>query len=142
MGTNYYWVKKQKWMDEYPQIKNLNFEEDDEHPLIHLGKRSGAGNYCMRCGITMCDGGDREIHMSGHYWNEVCPACGEKDQFKYICTFTWTMRRHEKEIKELVYQGCTDKVIADEYGELFTPEEFLQELSSCEVMFQHYARFG
>ena len=150
MGTNFYWIKKQKWMNEYKSCKELpkvfdldNDELDNYNPFIHIGKRSSAGHYCTKCGITYCRGGEREIHMGGYIWDDVCPACGSNDHKTFVCSFTWTMRRHEWEIRKLIANECEEKVIQDEYGEQFTAEEFLCDaLENAIVTNQHFAEFS
>ena len=129
---------------ELPKVFDLDDDKlDDYNPFIHIGKRSAAGYYCTKCGVTYCQGGEREVHMGRYGWDDVCPACGNNNHKIYICSFTWTMRRHEWEIKNLIMDGCEEKVIQDEYGEQFTAEEFLcKELDDSIVTNQHFAEFG
>ena len=150
MGTNFYWIKKQDWMNEYESCKELpkTFDLDNDeinhcNAFIHIGKRSSAGHYCAKCGTTYCQGGEREIHMGGYIWDDVCPACGSNDHKTFICSFTWTMRRHEWEIRKLIADGNEEKVIQDEYGDEYTAEEFLCEaLENATVTNQHFAEFS
>jgi len=80
MGTNFYWAGE-----------NVRYSTD---PLIHIGKRSAAGMYCWDCGVTLCKGGEDDIHSgssrlyrrgdeNGTYyvrndWYDECPKCGQK----------------------------------------------------------------
>ena len=141
MSTNFYWKKEQSWMKEYTD-EILNFEEDDINPIIHIGKRSAAGEYCEKCGVTLCKGGEREVHFSNTEWYKECPSCHSREHIKYVCSFTWTMRRHLDELMRLVSEKNKEKVVVDEYGEEFTAEEFLsKELNNCVITNQDFARF-
>lgn len=60
MGTNYYLLRRVK-----------------EYESLHVGKRSAAGHYCWDCRITLCKGGNKDIHEGDKEWHETCPVCGK-----------------------------------------------------------------
>ena len=125
VGTNFYWIKQPE------EFKNNDI-------LIHIGKRSAAGYYCEDCGITFCKYGTQCIHDGYGDWYDDCPVCHSKGI--YITSFTWTAMKQKELIKSLV--RCNKKLIKDEYGEKYTPKEFLlDELSNTKVEYQMYAEF-
>jgi len=86
MGTNFYWKDPAR-------INGRPVEDEDEDsPLIHIGKRSEAGLYCFDCGVTLVyndvvAGFDRSagnsrnklVHTSQAYQSNTCPQCGESE---------------------------------------------------------------
>lgn len=104
MGTNFYWKKVQPWFLE--NAKNPNVSPDDvENILLHIGKRSGAGLYCPKCGCSARRHGTQYVHQNvgsrsldmlradyanmddemkrvaleremEHYFFKECPCCG------------------------------------------------------------------
>ena len=113
------------------------------NPLYHIGKRSGAGKYCMDCGTTFCIHGTSRIHYNDnpyelfsdayeqaqkYYWYDKCPICGKEGT--YICTFTWTFMKQKEILNDLRWNKrkfCDEKLIINEYEEEFTPKEFWEE---------------
>jgi hypothetical protein len=57
---------------------NFYLKEDES---FHIGKRSAAGWYCWNCGITLCKGGEEQIHygkgMEDGWW-QSCPECDQE----------------------------------------------------------------
>jgi hypothetical protein len=128
MGTNFYTLKGE-----------------------HIGKRSAAGEYCWDCGITLCKGGNKDIHYARSGWYDSCPKCGKKYEeegldhssagrelgfnkdwpqkktgVKTCSSFTWAI--HPINISK---KGK----VKDEYGREFSYKEFLDILKECPVQF-------
>ena len=135
MGTNFYWIRKQEWMD---KIKDID---------THIGKRSGAGLYCSKCRKTLCKGGKDHIHTSTpEEWYEVCPSCNSKDYLEHICSFTWTDWEHKKVLEEILESNSFsfkyNKLIVDEYGNKFTVRDFYEkEFKTVRYEFYDKGRF-
>ena len=98
MGTNFYWKKLPDWFKENSPMVNDNREDI----FIHIGKRSGAGTYCKKCGTTRHRwGGTQSLHTDAPdlrilldksipeerrkilyereksiYLHSICPCCG------------------------------------------------------------------
>ena len=141
MGTNYYWITLPKELEDGIANKEI---------LLHIGKRSAAGNYCKKCGTTFHKFGTNEIHgqynphptleaLKGEkdalieyeveynsYWYRQCPICGGYGT--YICSFTWTFMKQKEIIKSLV--GVEKPVIRDEYGDIYSAREFLERVKT------------
>lgn len=157
MGTNFYWKKLPKELKQYEKLIKTQINDKDMNPLYHIGKRSGAGKYCMDCGTTFCIHGTTRIHYNDnpyellsdeyenaqkYYWYDKCPICGKEGT--YICTFTWTFMKQKKIIEQLSLNPKTlsKKLIVNEYDEEFTPTEFLwNELDNCPVEYQSCCEF-
>ena len=157
MGTNFYWKKLPKELKQYEKLINTQTKDKDMNPLYHIGKRSGAGKYCMDCGTTFCIHGTTRIHYNDnpyelfsdeyeqaqkYYWYDKCPICGKEGT--YICTFTWTFMKQKQIIYKLLENPHTinEKLIRNEYDEEFTPYEFLyDELGGCPVEYQSCCEF-
>lgn len=134
MGTNFYVVG----------------EADAFGEQAHIGKRSAAGRYCWDCGVTLCKGGKANIHYGVGFYDE-CPMCGRqaleeslkrgaagrelgfntsppqrKRGVQSAASFTWAMAPEK----------ATDlTLIEDEYGRLYTRNEFFQVLEECPIQF-------
>ena len=131
MGTNFYWKKLPPELEELVNDKNKDI-------IMHIGKRSGAGDYCYDCGTTFCEYGDRGVHKTLGNWYDKCPICGKEG--KWCCSFTWTFMKQKEVIKK--YVGSSRYLIRNEYDEEFTPREFLEEeLSNSTMEFQVAWRF-
>ena len=131
MGTNFYWKRIPKEFERYKaNVENYIGDCDDTHNvLLHIGKRSAAGLYCHDCGITLNKYGTDYVHDSMYDdWYEVCPICGREGT--PICTFRWTFMKHKWLIEKLAHEGCREKCIVDEYGDSYSPIEFLSEVST------------
>lgn len=157
MGTNFYWKKLPKELKQYEKLIKTQTNDRDMNPLYHIGKRSGAGKYCMDCGTTFCIHGTTRIHYNDnpydlfsdayeqaqkYYWYDKCPICGKEGT--YICTFTWTFMKQKQIIEQLSLNPTTlnKKLIVDEYEEEFTPTEFLfNVIESCPVEYQSCCEF-
>lgn len=157
MGTNFYWKKLPKELQQYEKLVKTQTKDKDMNPLYHIGKRSGAGHYCMDCGTTFCIHGTTRIHYNDnpyelfsdeydkaqkYYWYDKCPICGKEGT--YICTFTWTFMKQKQIIEQLSLNPNTlyKKLIVNEYDEEFTPTEFLwDELGNCPVEYQSCCEF-
>ncbi len=126
VGTNFYWIKQPE------EFKNNDI-------LIHIGKRSAAGHYCIDCGVTFCKDGIQDIHSGDSEWYDKCPICGGEGT--YVTSFTWTAMKQKEVINRLI--GSNKKLIEDEYGERYTPKEFLfDELANSKVEYQVYDYFS
>ena len=157
MGTNFYWKQLPKELKQYEKLIKIQIKDKDMNPLYHIGKRSGAGKYCMDCGTTFCIHGTTRIHYNDnpyelfsdayeeaqkYYWYDKCPICGKEGT--YICTFTWTFMKQKQLIEQLSLNPKTlsKKLIVNEYEEEFTPTEFLwDELGNCPVEYQNCCEF-
>lgn len=62
MGTNFY----------------IRGHASDSTPEFHIGKRSAAGPYCWDCRVTLCVGGEKEVHFGRSKWHQACPKCHKK----------------------------------------------------------------
>ena len=126
MGTNFYWIKSPK------EFKGNSI-------LQHIGKRSVAGYYCDKCGISFCKSGTQSIHFSDIAdWYTECPVCGRKGIL--VCSFTYTSMKQKEIIKKLI--AVDKKLIKDEYDIEYTPKEFLLDaLSNTKIEYQMYAEF-
>lgn len=104
-----------------------------EGDIIHVGKRSGAGLYCHKCGVTTCEGGESAIHYGRNAFSQVCPECGIAAHVSSTCSFTWAMAPHK--LESILYfdgKGC----VSDEYGELFSLLRFYDILrNDCRIQF-------
>lgn len=105
----------------------------------HIGKRSGSGLYCFKCGISLINYaydirnnkylyGRDAIHVGNANWNEQCPICGdslnsENTQISTSCSFTWAMNP----MKFFLNVDCEDKKIKDE-NEKQVPKEVFREI--------------
>lgn len=129
MGTNFYWKTVPEEFEQYRDTvsKNVNCFDERDSVLIHIGKRSAAGPYCYDCGTTLCKDGTDCIHAVGDKkdWYDVCPICGREGT--NACTFRWTILKHKWLVEKLCIDNVKDKLIVDEYGDEYTPLEFLQE---------------
>jgi len=70
MGTNFY-------------VRGFRHTDDPER---HIGKRSAAGSYCWDCKITLCKGGESDIHYGRTEWYDACPRCGAKREAEGLDT--------------------------------------------------------
>ena len=132
MGTNFYWKEIPKEFEQYKaNVKRCSvygFDNNNENVLKHIGKRSGAGLYCYECGTTLNKLGTDHLHDCESEWYERCPICGREGS--PLCTFCWTFMKHKWLIEKLAHEGCKEKCIVDEYGDSYSPIEFLQEVNT------------
>lgn len=71
MGTNYY------------------FKDGDD--IIHIGKRSAAGLFCVECMVALHPIGNHRVHITDEWLNE-CPVCGRSaDLVEFTTSFTWAI---------------------------------------------------
>lgn len=121
---------------------------------VHLGKRSSAGMYCWDCDLTLCKGGNTEIHEGRCEWFDRCPKCGRKVEeeniedsstgrelgfnrkpfgkktgVKSASNFTWAIDPAK------VYYFSDDVKIQDEYDRNLTLQEFRDMLRECPLHF-------
>ena len=146
MGCNFYLA----------DVDYFGVNMDD--PKYHIGKRSAAGLYCYDCSITLCKNGEKGIHEAGDdKWHPACPKCGQKPNLEILLesaggrelgfckkprldltgvhstsSFRWAM--NESDFATAMLNGG-DKPIKDEYGKLYTLEEFHEILCECKVIF-------
>lgn len=130
MGTNFYWTKIPREFENYKLNVEKYIGDVDDNPdnvLLHIGKRSAAGSYCYECGTTLNKCGTDYVHGGDNIdWYEQCPICGKEGS--PISSFRWTMMRHKWLAEKLADEGCTKKCIVDEYGDSYSPMEFLNEV--------------
>jgi hypothetical protein len=120
----------------------------------HIGKRSAAGNYCWDCGVTLCGSGESKIHYCAYdkTWLDACPQCGAKPKEE-----GWNSSvgrelgfNKDKPQKKSGVASCSsfnwaiDEVellrkrkVKDEYGDVFTLQEFKEILDECPVQYHH-----
>ena len=134
MGTNFYVVG----------------HRGDDDPRYHIGKRSAAGVFCWDCNVTLCVGGNSRVHY-GDPFHESCQVCGKtkikepifggsagrelgfnkapfarKTGVQSCSSFTWARPL-----------GRVRKVV-DEYGTVYTREEFEGLLLECPIQFESH----
>lgn len=142
MGTNFYLYGHR--------------EDHDNSPDVHIGKRSAAGAYCWDCCRTLCEDGEGAIHSGRSGWRTTCPECGQACQEEAMSTssagrelgfnksvpaiktgvsscasFSWAMPIHRFMHYASVKEG---PVAEDEYGEVYTLQQFLAVLSECPIV--------
>lgn len=103
----------------------------------HTGKRSAAGLYCFSCHITLCADGKDAIHYDGHEWYESCPQCGETNGsiVHPTCSFIWAVSPEEFGVQCSINP---DKImVRDEFGRVYTGEQFIEELRCCQIQYTH-----
>ena len=116
MGTNFYVIHPDK--------------------RIHIGKRSGAGQYCFKCNITLCKDGPLNVHHTKNTigekigWNDRCPICGDLPAYEVDYTIDYIDSggiTHLKTCKEIhrntnVHYACSFNwaVKPDKWKELVT----------------------
>jgi hypothetical protein len=135
VGTNFYYVNKKE--------------------KIHIGKRSAGGYFCWDCGLTLCTSGTQGVHKDISGWYDKCPKCGakpkrerlsnsaagrelgfntkrpnKKNGVRSCSTFRWAIKPAK------LFLDTTEKTkIVDEYGSIYTWEEFQQVLKECAIEF-------
>ncbi len=88
MGTNFYWLPN----DEGQLPAGMGTLVDGEHRLLHIGKRSAAGDYCWDCGTPLAkdvvtgppigfftpasNWHPRAVHGPAELRLRACPVCG------------------------------------------------------------------
>lgn len=93
MSTNFKWVKIPKetegknivWKSNQlfdEDGKSVSVQHDNDDPVVHIGKRAAAGKFCWDCNITLCIGGNDEVHKGCRKhvgcdcgWYKACPKC-------------------------------------------------------------------
>lgn len=143
MGTNFYWREVPKEFERYKANVEKYIGAIDDNPdnvLLHIGKRSAAGLYCRDCGITLNKHGTGYVHNCDYadWWYKRCPICGREGV--PVSSFCWTFMKHKWLIEALADEGWTKKLIVDEYGDSYSPIEFLQEINTP-IEFQSCCEF-
>lgn len=162
MGTNFYWAMPERQSFTLPtgDVIEAGFSDYCDDARIHIGKRSAAGLYCWNCRITLCVGGETEIHMGRSDWLEVCPKCGQSKAdvdglrqgpaavelgfakpevvpptgVRGCASFSWA--QDPERVKRICEQRLEEELIVDEYGRRLTCNQFLQMLAAnCPVQF-------
>jgi len=115
----------------------------------HIGKRSGAGQYCWDCNSTLNQGGIKQVHIRADSF-ESCPFCGKFpaidiiEAYKtrrpkgvyYACSFIWAVLPYD--IINLCNTKLTSSVIKDEYNAKYTGKEWLDMYNySCAMNFMN-----
>lgn len=140
MGTNYYTMRDK-----------------------HIGKKSAAGYYCWDCNITLCKGGNKEVHRGcgnadhGHKiacdcnWYKECPKCGKKpirESFENSAVGRELGFNKQSYKRKQGVASCSSfswainplelpRKIKDEYDRIFTLKEFKQILKECPIQYFH-----
>lgn len=151
MGTNFYWR-----LDTGESLLEPRSQD------VHIGKRSAAGPYCWDCDVTLIEGGNEAIHMSGSTSYDRCPRCGALPQQQFldhssagvelgfamprterpvgVCStssFSWA--EDPEHVGALCEKYANEPVVEDEYGELYTGRAFLDMLRcNCAVQFTEF----
>lgn len=151
MGTNFYW-RTELLLPIDPGISM-------DHPSVHIGKRSAAGQYCWGCSLTLCKGGESQIHMGTSGWYDHCPNCGDVQAkqdwskgaagielgfaqplsvrptgVRSTSSFSWA--QDPESVGAICEQRPTEQIVQDEYGRLLTGCEFIEMLrANCPVQF-------
>lgn len=150
MGTNFYW-------------RDESFDGDRDNPEVHIGKRSAAGLYCWDCRVTLCSGGNDEVHMGRSYWHSACPKCcrpptptdGLKEGAAAVelgfaepredrptgvrCTASFSWAQEPSEVRARCERQMDERIVEDEYGDTYTGREFLRMLASnCAIEFTRH----
>ena len=134
MSTNFYWKEIQPWFK-----KNAIIDDWDDcgNIVMHIGKRSAAGGYCFKCGITATIEGSYAVHFDDSHY-DTCPMCGEVFHETNI-SFTWTAMIHKQLIAQ--YLSSPQKIIIDEYDREYTAKEFMEAIHT-DLVFQVACNFS
>lgn len=152
MGTNFYWVGK-----------DVRYSID---PKVHIGKRSAAGMYCWDCGVTLCRGGESQIHMGTLFnhdqeWFSECPVCGQEPivpvaegllelgfgsprtklptGIRSCSSFSWAQGPLSVRKRCLRSINRWRKIVVNKYGEKFTGRQFIEMLdNNCPVEYTRH----
>jgi uncharacterized CHY-type Zn-finger protein len=156
MGTNYYWH-----LDETILPNGHILPVDWDNPLIHIGKRAGAGLYCYHCNLTLCKQDIVSIHTGHSEWYKVCPKCGQGPaketlddsaggielgfaklrkhrpvDVRSTSSFSWA--QEPSDVQQICKEHPDEELIQDEYGTVFTCQEFLNMLNNnCPIFYKH-----
>jgi len=98
----------------------------------HIGKCSAAGLFCWACMVTLCRGGNSEIHYDRCGFYPRCPKCGAAPT-GHACSFTWADR--PEAVRERCESMAGTTLIVDEYNSEYTGHEFLDMLTRCPIEF-------
>lgn len=154
MGTNFYWISDD--VDVYSM-----------DPKVHIGKRSAAGMYCWDCGITLCKGGESQIHMGTLFNHDLerydkCPRCGKyrlpiainrgvavelgfaKPRIQRptgvqgCSSFSWA--QDPPVVRDTcLYSTPWRKIVVNEYGDKMTGRQFIKMLEmNCPVQYTRH----
>lgn len=133
---------------------------DRDDPQVHIGKRSAAGLYCWDCGVTLCQSGISGIHRAGQRWLDRCPRCGQSPDAETMAnsavglelgfarlkakrphgvrscsSFSWA--QDPIAIRKLCFTLGDEPVVVDEYGRVYTGDQFLLMLmANCPLQFE------
>lgn len=150
MGTNFYWITSKPELDDDGDL--AVYRES------HIGKRSAAGRYCYDCKVSLCVGGENNVHEGYEQYNS-CPRCGKGEEPKAYnavmvelgfeqataqkltgvqgtSSFTWAQTPEQviARCNERLFQHCVE----DEYGRTYTGQQFLWMLDTgCPIRFYH-----
>ena len=119
---------------------STNFYTEDGR---HIGKRSMAGKFCRACSISACDSSYDRMHDKNLYGADAvhytpakflysCPVCGKDLTESYTCSFSFAMR--PKELQTYLDNGG---VVEDEYGRIYSREQFSEEIKGCGIKYYH-----
>ena len=112
---------------------------------IHIGKRNAAGLYCWDCNITLCKGGNEEIHLGcdcadkktveerikcDRHWYKACPRCDTKSVKETLSNSSGgrELGFNKKAFKKKVgVRSCSSFTWAIEEGKIKRKEWFKDE---------------
>lgn len=152
MGTNFYWIDPDKVG-----------VPTDIATRDHIGKRSAAGWYCWDCGVPLVRGGDIHlVHTSHDVHMDTCPRCGQGKPEENFTSGASAIelgfaepRKSRKRrgvsscssfsygqdptiVQAICEQYANEDVVADEYGQEMTGQEFMSMVfSNCPIQFTH-----
>jgi len=127
----------------------------------HIGKRSAAGHYCFDCDVTLCVGGNKEVHNgygTNEEWFDTCPKCGKppmkesldtsavgielgfnknltekKTGVRGCCSFRWAM--DPIRFISVDFPKLGNYPVTDEYGKTYKIGEFVEMVKVCPIQF-------
>lgn len=100
-----------------------------------VGVRSGSGVFCYRCGITLYKGFNPHYGNSlSDEWYDKCPRCGDEYSdpkhgrrgVHLSTSFTWLVPPNSIDFKG---------TFTDEYGRVYSIEEFDEVVRDCALIF-------
>jgi hypothetical protein len=165
MGTNFHWTAPDVERYDVELVTghkvSVGLDFDNMDPNFHIGKRSAAGLYCWDCEVTLCPGGESQVHMGrgDEPWPDVCPRCGETHVKEWLTagaaavelgfaeprpgrpsgvrgcsSFSWA--QDPDKVRAICGEHLDDEIIADEYGRKMTGRAFLDMVeANCPIQF-------
>ncbi len=136
MSTNFYWKLPVPKTYTLPTGQEIEIPVDHMDPRIHIGKRSGAGEFCRNCSVTLCKDGEDAIHYGKSEWYSSCPVCHTDNDVTIVCSFTWA--QDAGKIILVCKEKWNEEIIEDDNGSIYTGREFLNALNHCPIGYHDY----